>query len=232
MTGCVIAAALTVAAVAVGVLAGGTSVGEVVACLFLVALLIDPVQTMVETIDEAQSAMAGLRRVLHVLDQARVDGAREGRTLRAGPLDIEVRDLHHAYGDGPEVLRGVSVVVPARTQVAVVGETGSGKTTLVRLLGRLLEPEGGAVLLGGVPVDEVDIDHLRARVTHVPQEVFLFDTTLADNLGTGWQVLPPRRRQRTRPTSQGAQEVRQLTHHHQREPGPPRTGWVRRVVPA
>lgn len=179
------AAALTMVAVAVGVLTAGTSVGAIVACLFLVALLIDPVQTMVETIHEAQAAMAGLRRVLHVLDQPRVDGERSGRDLPPGPLGIEVRDLHHRYDDGPAVLSGVTMAVPPRSHVAVVGETGSGKTTLVRLLGRLLEPPPGSVLLGGVPVDEVATGHLRARVAHVPQEVFLFDASLRENLRYG-----------------------------------------------
>ena len=181
----VFAAALTIVAVTVGVLVGGVTVGQLVACLFLVALLIDPVQTMVETIHEAQAAMAGLRRVLHVLDEPRADGARRGRALPPGPLGVEVRDLHHAYDDGPPVLRGVSVTVAPRSHVAVVGETGSGKTTLVRLLGRLLEPLPGTVLLGDVPLDEVDTDDLRRRVAHVPQEVFLFDTTLRDNLRYG-----------------------------------------------
>lgn len=178
------AAALTIAAVVVGVVVEAT-VGSVVACLFLVALLIDPVQTMVETIHEAQAAMAGLRRVLHLLDQPRVDGERAGRSLPPGPLRVDVHELDHAYDDDRQVLHGIDVTVPAGAHVAVVGETGSGKTTLVRLLARLLEPPPGAVTVGGVPLEDVATAALRDRLVHVPQEVFLFDATLRENLRYG-----------------------------------------------
>jgi putative ABC transport system ATP-binding protein len=179
------AAVLTVTAVAAGVLLGGATTGQVVAVVFLVTLLLDPVQTMVETLNEAQSAAAGLRRVLHVLDlpPEEVD-AGEG-TLPPGALGVSVEGLVFRYPTGPAVLDGLDVVLPAGAHVAVVGATGSGKTTLAKVLVRLLRPAAGRILLGGVPLEQVPTGELRSRVAFVPQEGFLFDATLLENLRYG-----------------------------------------------
>jgi ATP-binding cassette subfamily B protein len=79
----------------------------------------------------------------------------------------------------------VTLDIAPRTRVAVVGETGSGKTTFAKLLTRLMDPTRGTVLLSGVPLDEVRFDSLRSRVVMVPQDGFLFDTTVADNVRYG-----------------------------------------------
>jgi ATP-binding cassette, subfamily B, bacterial len=86
-----------------------------------------------------------------------------------------------AYPDGPPVLHDVDLVVAPNTRVAVVGETGSGKTTLAKLLTRLMDPTSGSVSLDGVDLREVPFDSLRDRVVLVPQEGFLFDSTLRAN---------------------------------------------------
>jgi ABC-type multidrug transport system fused ATPase/permease subunit len=80
------------------------------------------------------------------------------------------------------VLSDVDLTIAARTRVAVVGETGSGKTTFAKLLTRLMDPAGGAVLLSGVPLPGVRFDSLRSRVVMVPQDGFLFDATVAQNV--------------------------------------------------
>ncbi|HWH01612.1 MAG TPA: ABC transporter ATP-binding protein, partial [Pilimelia sp.] len=174
--------------VVVGVWLGSTeraTVGELTAFLFLVAMFVQPVQIATEVLNEAQNAVAGWRRVLDILDQAPdvADPAADGVDLPAGPLDVRFAGVSFAYrADGPTVLDDIDVAVAAKTRVALVGETGSGKTTFAKLLTRLMDPTGGEVLLSGVPLRRVRFASLRARVVMVPQDGFLFDATVADNV--------------------------------------------------
>ena len=167
---------------------GGTlSAGQLTAFLFLVTMFIQPVQIATEVLNEGQNAIAGWRRVLDVLDLAPdvADPAREpdgGQVLPPGPLPVRFRGVGFAYPGGPEVLSDVDLEIPAQTRVAVVGETGSGKTTFAKLLTRLMDPTRGEVLLGGVPLTRVRFDSLRSRVVMVPQDGFLFNTTIAENV--------------------------------------------------
>ena len=170
-------------------LAGDITIGQLTAFLFLVTLFIQPVQIATEVLNEAQNAVAGWRRVLDVLDVApdvadpALDPATGGAVdLPPGPLDVAFRGVGFAYPAGPEVLSDVDLEIPARTRVAIVGETGSGKTTFAKLLTRLMDPTRGAVRLGGVPLDRVRFASLRARVVMVPQDGFLFDATIAENV--------------------------------------------------
>jgi ATP-binding cassette, subfamily B, bacterial len=185
----VFAGGLTAAVVGVGILLGsesGLTAGGLVAFLFLVNLLVQPVQTLVETLDSAQAAGAGMRKVIGVLDTP-VDLADpvDGVDLPDRPLDVSVRGLAFAYPTGDLVLREVDVDIAAGRRVAVVGHTGSGKTTFAKLVVRLLDPSDGVVEIGGVPVDRVRFASLRSRVGYVPQEGFLFDTTVAENVRYG-----------------------------------------------
>ncbi|MEU6021451.1 ABC transporter ATP-binding protein [Micromonospora sp. NPDC048871] len=176
--------------VVVGVLLGADqtlSIGEVTAFLFLVTLFIQPVQIATEVLNEAQNAIAGWRRVLDVLDLTPdvADPGEQGRDLPPGPLDIRFAGVSFAYPNGPTVLHEVSLEIPAKSRVAVVGETGSGKTTFAKLLTRLMDPSQGQVLLSGVPLTDVRFESLRSRVVMVPQDGFLFDATVADNVRFG-----------------------------------------------
>ena len=176
--------------VVVGVLLGADqtlSIGEVTAFLFLVTLFIQPVQIATEVLNEAQNAIAGWRRVLDVLDVSPdvADPGERGRELPPGPLDIRFAGVSFAYPNGPTVLHDVSLEIPAKSRVAVVGETGSGKTTFAKLLTRLMDPTRGEVLLSGVPLTDVRFASLRSRVVMVPQDGFLFDATVADNVRFG-----------------------------------------------
>jgi putative ABC transport system ATP-binding protein len=173
---------------------GQLSAGRLVAFLFLVTLFVGPVQVATETLNDAQNALAGLRRVLDVLDMpvdvrdpatdpdTHPQGVRE---LPPGPIDIRFRDVAYAYPGGPEVLRDIDLTIPARARIAVVGETGSGKTTLAKLLTRLIDPIRGAVELSGVPLEQIPFASLRRRVVMVPQEGHLFESTIADNVRYG-----------------------------------------------
>ncbi|MET7834969.1 ABC transporter ATP-binding protein [Micromonospora sediminicola] len=160
------------------------SVGQLTAFLFLVTLFIQPVQIATEVLNEAQNAIAGWRRVLDVLDVAPdvADPGTQGRDLPAGPLDVRFAGVTFAYPGGPPVLHDVTLDIPAKSRVAVVGETGSGKTTFAKLLTRLMDPTEGEVLLSGVDLRRVRFDSLRARVVMVPQDGFLFDATVGENV--------------------------------------------------
>jgi ATP-binding cassette, subfamily B, bacterial len=175
-------AALVVAGVLLGA-GGDLSAGRMTAFLFLVTLFVQPVQIITEVLNEAQNAVAGWRRVLDVLDVAPdVADPVRGAELPPGPLDVRFTNVGFAYPSGSEVLSDVDLEIPARTRVAVVGETGSGKTTFAKLLTRLMDPTRGRVLLSGVALDQVRFASLRARVVMVPQDGFLFEGTVADNV--------------------------------------------------
>ncbi len=186
-------AAVAVAGVVIaGVLLGadsGLSEGELIAFLFLVSLFVQPVQLSTEILNEAQSAVAGWRRVLDILDVVPdvADPASDGQVtaLPAGPLGARFDGVCFRYPTGPQVLHDVSVDIGPRRKVAVVGETGSGKTTFAKLLTRLMDPTVGVVTLGGVPLRNVAFRDLRSRVVMVPQDGMLFDSSIADNVRHG-----------------------------------------------
>jgi putative ABC transport system ATP-binding protein len=185
----IFAGSLTAALVVAGVLlgtGGDLTAGTLVAFLFLANLLIEPLQLVVETLDFAQSAAAGLRRVVEVLDEdIEIRDPEDAESLRPGGLSSRFDRVSYSYPDGPEVLSEVSVEIPVGSKVAVVGETGSGKTTFAKLLVRLIDPTSGAVFVGGVPARKVGLAELRSRVAFVPQEGFLFDDSIANNVRYG-----------------------------------------------
>ncbi|MFI7304873.1 ABC transporter ATP-binding protein [Micromonospora aurantiaca] len=176
-------AGVVVVGVSLGV-DGTLSIGQLTAFLFLVTLFIQPVQIATEVLNEAQNAIAGWRRVLDVLDVSPdvADPGEQGRALPAGPLDARFAGVTFAYPGGPPVLHDVTLDIPAKSRVAVVGETGSGKTTFAKLLTRLMDPTEGAVLLSGVDLRQVRFGSLRSRVVMVPQDGFLFDATVGENV--------------------------------------------------
>jgi ATP-binding cassette subfamily B protein len=195
-----VAAIANAAVVVVGVLlglAGEISAGTLVAFLFLVTLFVAPVQTASEVLNEAQNAVAGFRRVLDVIDtepdvrDPAIDDPDRVHELPAGPLGVRFDDVSFRYAPGARLaLEGVALTIEPRRRVAIVGETGSGKTTFAKLVTRLMDPVDGRVLLGSdvggwVPLDEVAFSSLRARVVMVPQDGFLFDATVADNVRYG-----------------------------------------------
>ncbi len=183
------AASVTAGVVATGLLLGagrGVSAGVLLAFLFLVNLLIEPVQSLVEILDFAQNAASGLRRVVETLDRpVDLPEADQPVELPPGVLDVAFVGVRFRYPTGPDVIAGVDVTVEPGARVAVVGETGSGKTTFAKLLVRMLDPVEGTIRIGGEDVSQVSFESLRRRVAFVPQEGFLFEGTIADNVRYG-----------------------------------------------
>lgn len=185
----VFAAGVTAGIVAAGIALAdtGLTAGTLVAFVFLVTLFIEPVQLLVELLGEAQTAASGLRRVVAVLEQPLdlADPGSEGTPLPSGPIGVQFDGVGFAYGDGPVVLDHVSVMIEPTRRIAVVGETGSGKSTFAKLLVRLVEVGEGTVRLGGIDIRDVPFASLRERVAFVPQDGFLFDGDIADNIRYG-----------------------------------------------
>ena len=187
-------AAIVVVGVLLGV-GGHLSAGDLAAMLFLVNLFISPVQFATEMLNEAQNAIAGWRRIVGLLEQPPdvVDPGSAGVAPPEGPLGVGFEEVVFAYPGGAPVLHSLTTQISPRTRVAVVGETGSGKTTFAKLLTRLMDPSSGRIVLtsgdnqlgNGVPLKDVDFETLRSRMVMVPQDGFLFDMTVGDNVRYG-----------------------------------------------
>lgn len=160
------------------------SLGAVLALFRFSQMVRQPLEAVAEQITEFQRAVAGSRRAARLLatNPVLVDGP--GELLPTGPLSVDFDEVRFAYPDEPErpVLDGLDLHIPAGTVVGVVGRTGSGKTSLGRLLLRFWDVTGGTLRLGGVDVRQATQEHLRTRVGVVTQEVQILRATLRDNL--------------------------------------------------
>ncbi|WNM23184.1 ABC transporter ATP-binding protein [Demequina capsici] len=165
-------------------LSGTISVGTVVAFAFLVYQFAGPVGWIIEMLAEMQRALVGWRRVIGLVDTpvTVADPGESGTPIPRGHGEVGIDGVHLTYPSGPEVLKGIDLTVPAGRRIALVGETGSGKTSLVRLLARFIDPTAGTVTIGGVDLRDVPMEDLRRSVAIVPQEGFLFDGTIRSNL--------------------------------------------------
>ena len=166
---------------------GDMTAGTVLAFAFLVTLFVGPVQMGTQILTDAQNAIAGWRRVIGILETPAdlVDPGPDGEVLPRGPIDVRFDHVSFAYPGGPLVLHDIDLHIDSGRRVAVVGETGSGKSTVAKLLTRLMDPVEGAVLLDGVDVRRIAQASLRQSVVLVPQEGFLFDDTITANVRYG-----------------------------------------------
>ncbi|GIF20123.1 ABC-type multidrug transport system fused ATPase/permease subunit [Actinoplanes tereljensis] len=162
----------------------GLTAGEVVAMVFLVTFFVRPLQFLVQSLGEAQNALTGWRRALELVTTPSAV-VRDGTPLPDGPVSVSVAGVSARYGDGPLVLHDVSVHLEAGEHVAIVGRTGSGKSTFAKLLTRRLEPASGTIQLSGVPLEQLDDRSLAGRVVIVPQDPFLFDGSIVANVRLG-----------------------------------------------
>jgi ATP-binding cassette, subfamily B, bacterial len=185
---------LTVAAVvSIGIWRGpesGLTAGALVGFVFLTYRFLEPIAEFTEILDQTQTAVAGLRRILGVLDMpVGPPEPADPAPLPAGPLAVDIDHVTFVYRarpgmdeDDAPALVDVTASIPHGQRVAVVGATGSGKSTMARVVARLVDPTAGAIRVGGVDLRRVSNADLRRRVMLVPQEPFLFSSTIEANL--------------------------------------------------
>ncbi|MDB4950518.1 MAG: transporter transrane region [Gemmatimonadetes bacterium] len=167
--------------------AGRITVGDFVLFVLYLGMLIWPLIALGWVINLFQRGSASMGRVSAILQAVpAVAGPADAHAPADVRGELEFRGVSFRYpGTEREVLHGVSFRVPAGATVAVVGPTGSGKSTIIALLSRLYDPTAGEVLLDGVPLPRWDLHRLRAAVALVPQDTFLFSASIAENLALG-----------------------------------------------
>jgi ATP-binding cassette, subfamily B, bacterial len=146
-------------------------------------MLIGPMRTLGIALGMAQRATASGARIFELLDrEPRLLAPADARPLPEGRGHVELRHVSFAYEGGPPVLRDIDLDVPAGATVALVGATGSGKTTLVQLLPRLYDVTTGSVLIDGADVRSTQLDSLRRSIAVVTDDPFLFSATVHENI--------------------------------------------------
>ncbi|MFD1540012.1 ABC transporter ATP-binding protein [Nonomuraea guangzhouensis] len=166
---------------------GSIDSGELVQVAYLFTLLSFPIRALGWVLAELPRSVVGWERVQAVLDAEGSMEYGEAELSEARPAELEVSGVSYAYGTDA-VLHDVTFGVPAGRTVALVGPTGSGKSTLVQLLVRLVDPASGQVLLDGVDVRRLAYGALAGSVALVPQQTFLFDDTVRGNIALGLDV--------------------------------------------
>ncbi|MET7851110.1 ABC transporter ATP-binding protein [Streptomyces avermitilis] len=166
--------------------AGTLTTGALVAYLLYIDLFFAPVQQLSQVFDGYQQASVSLGRIQELLQEPTstkaADEPLEVLSLRG---DLVFEDVGFAYGDDEEALREVSLAIPAGQTVAFVGETGAGKSTLVKLVARFYDPTGGRVTVDGTDLRALDLTSYRHRLGVVPQEAYLFQGTVRDAIAYG-----------------------------------------------
>lgn len=171
------------------VIDGSTTVEVLVALLLYLRRLFEPMQDLAQFFNSFQSAAAALEKLSGVLEEEpRVPEPAPGTSVSLGDgsqLDVRFDGVSFSYHPDRPVLTGLDLLIPAGQTVAVVGETGAGKSTIARLLARFYDPSEGRVLLGDVDLRRLPTPTLRAAVVMVTQEAFLFSGSVAENIGFG-----------------------------------------------
>jgi ATP-binding cassette subfamily B protein len=174
--------------VAVGQIhSGALSAGALIAYLLYIDMLFSPVQQISQVFDGYQQAAVGLRRIGETLGTpTSTPEAPRTHPAARGPARIEFRDVHFTYsGGGQEALAGINLTVTPGETVALVGQTGAGKSTMVKLVARFYDATGGHVLVDGTDVRDYDLASYRGRLGVVPQEAHLFAGSLRDAIAYG-----------------------------------------------
>ena len=153
--------------------------------VFMTQRLLWPLTDVAQVLDLYQRGRASTERILRLLDEPITVPAGDVSLPQRPAGRVDLRGVSTGYGDQPHVLHDIDLVVPAGETHAIVGPTGAGKSTLLRLLLRFDDPRAGQVLLDGRDVRELDWDSLRGCLGYVAQDIFVFASTIADNIAYG-----------------------------------------------
>jgi ATP-binding cassette, subfamily B, bacterial len=161
---------------------GMLTVGTVAFFVLALSNLFEPVQQLSQLFNMVQAAGAGLHKLYELLDTPVDVPERPGAVDLPDRGDISIEHVSFAYADGPRVLHDVSLRIPVGSRLALVGPTGAGKSTLAKLAARLYDPTEGRVTFGGVDLRDATLASLRGRIVVIPQEGFLFNGTIRENV--------------------------------------------------
>ncbi|MFW5897929.1 MAG: ABC transporter ATP-binding protein [Halanaerobium sp.] len=187
----VLGEAIVLAAGGAAVISGRISLGIIIAFMAYVRRFFAPLADLSQVYNTYQSAGAALDRInsylklddkLTEVEQEKINKSKTRSRLKADfKPDINFKNISFAY-DQEKVIDNLNLEIKAGEVFALVGETGAGKSTLAKLLARLYDPDQGELLLGGINIKEIPIQILRQKIAVVPQNVFLFDTTILENI--------------------------------------------------
>jgi ATP-binding cassette subfamily B protein len=165
---------------------GKLAVGTYSVLVFLTQRLLWPLTRLGQTLDLYQRAMASTRRVMNLLDTPiAIDSGHLSLPLTEIRGEIHLKNVTFGYHQDYPILRNLSLAIPAGKTIAIVGSTGSGKSTLVKLLLRLYEIQEGLIILDGINIQDIHLGDLRRSMGLVSQDVFLFHGTVRDNIAYG-----------------------------------------------
>lgn len=183
---------------AYGAIQGSITTGELFKFIFLLGFFFEPIARLHGVNQTIVTGLASAERVFKILDEEGEEELEKGLPLQAARGDIEFRDVVFGYSDDKPVLHGLNLCVQPRQTVAIVGTTGSGKSTLFQLLTRFYEPQSGSIKLDGQALADYNRISLRDAIAYVTQDAFLFAGSIRDNLRLGdaeatdeqmWQAL-------------------------------------------
>ena len=162
----------------------GLSVEDIVSFLLYLSLFYAPVAGLANLLENMQQSMAGAERVMDILDAPQeITDKPDAKDLKDVQGDIEFDHVSFAYEEGTPVLDDVSFHCEPGKMLALVGPTGVGKTTLTQLISRFYEPNSGRILIDGTDISDVTMESLRKNIAPVLQDTFLFNGTIAENIG-------------------------------------------------
>jgi ATP-binding cassette subfamily B protein len=166
---------------------GSMTLGEFVAFYLYVTMLMAPFRSLGMLVGQAQRAIAGGTRIFEVLDaEPEIVESEHPLPMPAGDGHVRFEGVTFSYGpDTPAVLTGIDLDIPAGRTIALIGPTGSGKTTLTQLIPRIYDATSGRVAIDGADVRDVRLDQLRHAVGMVSQDPFLFSTSVRENIAYG-----------------------------------------------
>jgi len=174
---------------------GHIGVGGLVAFISLLDKVAEPFTTVVEVINNLQRFISGAGRLHHVMGLPEED-VHTGIPLTGKAPEISFDAVHFAYTEHHPTLQNISFTIPAGATAALVGPSGAGKSTLLKLLYRFYEPQHGIIKVDGVPLRQYTLSSLRDAMALVSQDIYLFDSTVANNISLGRDENPRERLER------------------------------------